>query len=154
MRVRCGWPAAALVWGVCLLGVAGHALCYPRAHTVYDIYADASRNWWAGRDIYARGRDYYRYSPLLAIVLTPFAMLPDNVGNASWKLFNALIYMAGVYAWTRVIVPQRLDRAQAAGLWVRFGVGQIGRPWHSCRRWKQNSSRGKRRDDSGRCAGH
>jgi hypothetical protein len=118
MRVRCGWPAAALVWGVCLLAVAGHALCYPRAHTVYDIYADASRNWWAGQDIYARGREYYRYSPLLAIVLTPFAILPDPMGNALWKLFNALIYMAGLYAWARVIVPRLRDGAQEAGLWL------------------------------------
>jgi hypothetical protein len=118
-RVRGGWPeAAALVWGLCLLSVAGHALCYPRAHTVYDIYADAARNWWAGEDIYARGREYYRYSPLLAITLTPFTMLPDHVGNALWKLFNAVIYMAGLFAWARVIVPQRLDNSQAAGLWL------------------------------------
>src|SRR5260370_28896512 len=111
MRVRCGWSgAAALVWGLCLLSVAGHALCYPRAHTVYDIYADASRNWWAGEDIYARGREYYRYSPLLAITLTPFTMLPDNVGNALWKLFNALIYMTGLSARARLSVPQRLRR--------------------------------------------
>jgi hypothetical protein len=109
---------AGFVWGVLLLGVAVNAYTHPRGHTVYDIYAPAARHWWAGQDLYARGEEYYRYSPLFALGLTPLAFLPDPWGNALWKTFNALIYAAGLWAWARSVLPVRLGRNQQAALFL------------------------------------
>jgi hypothetical protein len=69
---RGGALAAGAVWAGLVLGIAIHGFFYPRAHTVFDIYAPASRQWWAGENLYLPGADYYRYSPLFAIAITPF----------------------------------------------------------------------------------
>jgi hypothetical protein len=109
---------AVLVWCVLLLGVALNAYTHPRGHTVYDIYSPAARHWWAGEDLYARGEEYYRYSPLFAIGLTPLAFLPDPWGNALWKTLNALVYAAGLWAWATRVLPIRLTRNQLGALFL------------------------------------
>jgi hypothetical protein len=113
VRAARGAGAAALVWGGLALGLAAYAFAYPYVHTVYDIYAPAARAWWAGEDLYVLRSDHYRYSPLFAVGLTPFALLPDCLGGALWKALNALIYAAGLVTWARRVLPARLDRSQA-----------------------------------------
>jgi hypothetical protein len=114
-----GWVVMAiLVWGVLLTGVAIHAYLYPWSHTVYDIYAPAARNWWAGEDMYVRRLDYFRYSPLFAVALTPFAVLPDSWGGALWKVLNCAVYAAGLWTWARRALPTRLSRSELAGLFL------------------------------------
>jgi hypothetical protein len=99
-----------------LATVAVHSYFYPRAHTVFDIYAHASTTWWRGGEVYARTRDYFRYSPLFAIALTPIAELPERYGNVVWKLLNGCGYAVGVLAWAQVVVPTRLGRSGVAVL--------------------------------------
>jgi hypothetical protein len=101
-----------------LSGVAIHAYFYPRSHTVYDIYAPAARSWWTGEDMYVRRLDYYRYSPLFAIALTPFAVLPDCWGGALWKVFNSAFYAVSLWYWARTALPAKLSRQQSAALFL------------------------------------
>ena len=115
---------AAWVWGALLLGFAVHGFLSPWAHTVYDIYGPAARNWWAGRDLYApvikewdeepgvraQTTDYYRYCPLFAVAVTPFALLPDSLGNPLWKVFNCAFFGAGLW-----VAARRLFQAQSKG---------------------------------------
>lgn len=103
------WPRAALNgWILLIAGLALFALFRPYSHSVYDIYIGASRRWVAGEDIYLRTREYYRYSPLFAVLLTPLAALPDGVSAALWKLINCGVYACGLVAWAR-----RLGRADS-----------------------------------------
>jgi hypothetical protein len=104
----------ALVWISLLIGLACHAHFHPRAHTVYTIYAPAARAWWAGEDIYIRRVDYFRYSPLVAIAFTPFALLPDEWGCPLWKVFNGVMFAAAVAAWAQSVLPVQLSRTQRA----------------------------------------
>jgi hypothetical protein len=114
-----GWAALALlVWSALLTGVAIHAYFYPWSHTVYDIYAPAARNWWAGEDMYVRRLDYYRYSPLFAIALTPFALLPDSWGGALWKVCNGAFYAASLCLWARKALPAKLSRSDISRLFL------------------------------------
>jgi hypothetical protein len=116
-----GWSwarTAWLVWGGLVLGFAAYGYLFPQAHTVYNIYTPAARGWWAGQDIYVRTIEYYRYSPLFAIALSPLALLPDCWGGALWKALNCLVYLAGVGAWGRRLVPARLSPNQLAGLFL------------------------------------
>jgi hypothetical protein len=110
------WVAVALsVWALLILGLAVVSYLYPWSHTVYDIYARACRNWWNGQDLYyARGTDFYRYSPLFAISLTPWALLPDQWGTALWRIFSGLFYVAAVWVWARGAVPEAYSRTQQA----------------------------------------
>jgi len=121
MRTQPRWDCATLtvvVWGVLLTGIAVHAFLHPATHTVYDIYAPAARTWWAGRDLYVRTTDYFRYSPLVAISFTPFAVLPDEYGGALWKVANCLIFAAGLRAWIRHLLPRDLTSTEIAGLFL------------------------------------
>jgi hypothetical protein len=116
---RSGWTLAACgVWSGLVLGFAIHGFFHPHAHTVYNIYASAARQWWARENIYARSMEYYRYSPLFAITITPFARLPDPWGNALWKVFCCLVYATGLWAWARRVLPVGLSRNQVAGLFL------------------------------------
>jgi hypothetical protein len=101
--LRGRWVAvAALVWIVLMAALAVFGYLYPWSHTVYPIYAQAGRNWWIGRDLYAaEDTAYFRYSPLFAIAMTPLALLPDAWGNGVWRILNGAVYAWGLWAWAR-----------------------------------------------------
>src|SRR4051794_26754942 len=69
------------IWGILAAAIAVHAFFFPLVHSVYPIYAPPARAWWMGENLYLFRLDYYRYSPLFAILLTPFAVLPDGLGG-------------------------------------------------------------------------
>jgi hypothetical protein len=109
------WGYVALaVWIAIISGVAIHGYLYPNIHTVFDIYRDAARKWWTGDDIYARGRDFYRYSPLFAVTISPLALLPQNMGNAAWKLTNGVGYGLALIVFARRFLPAGLGRTHVA----------------------------------------
>jgi hypothetical protein len=100
------WP---WIWGAAILGVVAHASVFPHTHTLFDLYALGSRRWWAGQPIYLEPLTslfIYRYSPLFAVAITPFARLPEHVGSAAWKLTNALVYLAGLRLWIGAAAPR------------------------------------------------
>jgi hypothetical protein len=107
-----------LLWFLLVAGLAVDGYLHSWRHTVYNIYAVAARHWWAGRDMYVCDGEPYRYSPLFAILLTPFACLPDGWGNALWKVCNAVVFAAGLWTWGRRVVPAALSRNQLAALFV------------------------------------
>src|SRR5258708_6257697 len=115
-KLRCDWTTLSLaIWSSLGLGLAIFGFLYPWSHTVYDIYARASRAWWAGQDLYAgQGTAYFRYSPLFAIGVTPFAVLPESWGNALWRIFNCLVYAAGLWAWGQRSLTCVDNRTQVA----------------------------------------
>jgi hypothetical protein len=111
-RRRWDWLAtAAIVWAATILGVCIHAYFRPAGHTMFDIYAGAAGDWWAGEDMYVQHREWFRYSPLFAFAFSPLAALPDGVGNAAWKALNAAVFLAGLAAWLRYAMPCRPNRA-------------------------------------------
>src|SRR4051794_34558460 len=109
---------AGLVWGGLAIGLAVLAFFHPYAHTVYPIYAPAARRWWLGEDIYVRLVDYYRYSPLFAILLTPLASLPDCWGGSVWKALNIGAFAIGLASACRHLLPVRLSRDPLGSLWL------------------------------------
>lgn len=112
-----GWTAAAcLVWGGLAAGFAVYAFFHPASHTVYNVYAPAARLWWAGQDIYVPTVEHYRYSPLFAVAITPFALLPDSWGGALWKALNCVGFAAALVFWARRVLPARLSPSEQAVL--------------------------------------
>ncbi len=116
---RCSWLMFAyLTWTILAIAFAVLAYFNPISHTVYPIYAPAARRWWLGEDIYVRLLDYYRYSPLFAILLTPLASLPDCWGGSIWKAFNIAVYALGLASAVCHLLPVRLSENQRAALWL------------------------------------
>lgn len=114
------WPGLAIgVWAALILGLAIFSYRYPWSHTVYDIYALACRHWWSGQDLYrSLGTDYYRYSPLFAISMTPWALLPDTWGGALWRIVSGLFYAISLRTWSSRPLPGGCSRTQRAALFL------------------------------------
>ncbi|HYV38978.1 MAG TPA: glycosyltransferase family 87 protein [Gemmataceae bacterium] len=96
---------------------------YPTRNTVYPIFATAAREWGQGVDMYdlTIPRDHnerFRYAPIVAVALTPYTLLPDEVGGVIWRLFNLGICCAGAVAFTYCVFPgpARLNGKAAAVL--------------------------------------
>jgi hypothetical protein len=114
---RIDWPAAARnTWLCVIVGLVIHAFFLPYIHTVYDVYQLAAERWLAGNDMYVPAREYYRYSPLFAVSLTPLALLPGGTSAALWKLLNCGIFAWGLYAWSRRVCPKALSPNEAAAV--------------------------------------
>jgi len=114
------WTAVAVfVWVALVGGLAVFSYRYPWSHTVYGIYSLACRHWWSGQDLYgAAVTDYYRYSPLFAISITGWALLPDSWGGALWRISSGLLYAAGLLAWARHVLPGGCSRSQRAAVFL------------------------------------
>jgi hypothetical protein len=103
------------LWAGVLLVVCVRAAVWPRVHSLYLTYATAGADWVAGADLYYRDRpaelrlDQYRYSPLVAVLLTPFHLLPERAGGVLWRLLNGGVFLAGVAWWLRAAAPVTLD---------------------------------------------
>jgi len=103
---------AAIVWVLSLTGSAIFGYLKPHGHSVFEIYAVASRGWWNSADnIYqyqAETDEIYRYSPLFAVVTSPLAYLPLGAGTALWKVFNTVIFAGSLWFWLRRGITHRL----------------------------------------------
>jgi hypothetical protein len=105
------WLRLALAaWALVLLIVAGRVLLSkPRNHSDYLTFANPARNWLCGRGLYlqedAAGYcDDFRYSPLVAVAVTPFALLPNPAGEVAWRLLNLGVLLGGLCWWARKVV--------------------------------------------------
>jgi Glycosyltransferase family 87 len=60
-----------------------------------SIFRSASRNLFAGRDLYAahpeQHVDFYKYSPTFALLFAPLAYLPFALAFLCWSLLNGLL---------------------------------------------------------------
>jgi hypothetical protein len=109
---------------VVLVAVCARALAVPGENNCYRIWSNAARHWWAGADLYSPDRpgEYglgsYRYSPLVAILLTPFGLLPDALGGVAWRLANAGLLAWALAWWCRAVLPRALTAPQKAVLFL------------------------------------
>src|SRR5450631_2325329 len=100
---RSRWEKAAIFfWFTILAFISVRVFISPEGKTVYPIFSSSGRLWWSGDDLYEPFRtkavqNGYRYSPTFAILITPFAMLPDSVGGMLWRLASAGALLASLF---------------------------------------------------------
>jgi len=58
-------------------------------------HASGLQNLYAN---YAEYLDSNHYGPLFAILIAPFAILPDSIGTILWNIFNVIILLWGIYS--------------------------------------------------------
>jgi hypothetical protein len=138
------WERLALtVWVVLLVGAGVRVLLLPHRTGVYPVFAQAGRDWAAGRDPYGFdclppgavcpppptsvrdllhpprapvgwGLAQFRYSPLIAGSFAPLGPLPAIAGELLWRVGNALALVAAAVWWLRRGAPSPLTRTQQA----------------------------------------
>jgi hypothetical protein len=114
------------IWAAILIVICVRGLLSPRTNSVYPIFAGAARNFLAGTDLYSPTEGPYRYSPLVAALLIPFGLCPDNVGGVLWRLLNAAVYLGSLAWWCRAVLPRDLSIGQMAGVYLLIIPLSIG----------------------------
>jgi hypothetical protein len=105
------WGQVALfVWAAVLLVVCVRTAIQPRTRSLGYTYALAGSDWLEGKNLYYHDDappylDQYRYSPLVAVSLTPLTLLNERLGNGLWRLFNAGVFLGGLWWWLRTVLP-------------------------------------------------
>lgn len=111
---------AVQVWVVItLLAVGRAALFYhPRHQGCYQTYSGAGQAWVASHDLYTPrpGLDVYRYSPLVAVMLTPIGAMPGMLGSAVLRAVNLVVFLGGLVWWSRSAAPIALSARHRAAL--------------------------------------
>lgn len=85
---------------------------------VTATYAMGSSRFWQGAAPYAPpapGCDWFKYSPLFALLYWPFWQLPDRAHALLWGLLNAGVFWAGIFRWHRL---ERRMGALMTAAWI------------------------------------
>ncbi len=82
-----------LVWLAVAVAVSALALNGYR-RSVVPAYRTAALAWMDGRSLYTNDGSGFLYFPQAAILYVPFAVLPERLGEALWRIVGI-----GVFAW-------------------------------------------------------
>jgi hypothetical protein len=83
----------------------------PRKRSLYLTWLTAGQDWASGSPLLYQhqegdGLDIFRYSPLIAAMLTPLQLLDERTGNVLWRLLNAGVFLGGFALWLRSRLPE------------------------------------------------
>jgi hypothetical protein len=98
-RFRYGWRAAALVFSLALSA----AVARSKPASNYSVVVGAASDMLAGRNPYQRepGLDFFKYSPLAALLMAPFVAVPLRFGIFVFVLAQALFFFWAFTRWSR-----------------------------------------------------
>lgn len=112
------WILAALTaWLVLTIALCIKVLVQGSDHSVYGAFVIGPRHWWAGAAMYD-DRSYF-YSPTFSVLFTPFAMLPDWLGQTLWGLTSIGLFLWSLRIFYRHVMPSSWPKeAEAIFLWL------------------------------------
>ena len=103
-----------ILWGMMFALVATKVIhSYTFSHeNECLIYARATSNWWAGRNLYdTTSIDGFLYLPQAAIIYTPFALSEHPVvGDLIWRIVGLSLFCHGLWRVSKLLCPDHLLR--------------------------------------------
>jgi hypothetical protein len=81
--------AALLLWFLCVAIVCLRIGRHPGSHSVFTEYRDAGGAWLHQTQIYETDTRFL-YSPLIAALYSPFALISQNLSEVLWRLLMGL----------------------------------------------------------------
>jgi len=117
MSRREGLTRAALLLAVIAAATAFFELYAWERMNDFRVYYKAAERILEGQNIYttAEGFYQYKYTPLLAVAMTPLTLLPQKAAGLSWLILNALLLVACVRQ-VQALVPG------VSGRWIRLAL--------------------------------
>ena len=122
-----GWTLAAwAAWLVLPILLSIRLLLAPGRGTTFDLYRTAGAHWLNGELLYVHHNGFV-YSPLIAALLAPCALIPRNVGAILWLVLNVSFFLAGVTSiiQSRLFVLTRTQAAAALLVLVPLTIGNL-----------------------------
>jgi hypothetical protein len=121
------------LWVVLGLAVAGRTLVSPMRHSVYPIFAASAQHWWANLPLYRPypQLDVFRYPPLFAVTMTPFAPLGLRAGGLLWSGLSLVVLLGGLWCFVRDVAPGRWTPPRIALFLALGGVGALRGLWNA-----------------------
>lgn len=127
---RCTPQVAWSAW-VLFLSIVTVSVFTSSRRGVYPIFAEAGRAWLRGDDAYAKdtGLDRFFYAPGIAAFFSPWALLPDRLGGALWRLASTAFFALALANYLRSLRLQA-ERISPALQWLMI-IPLIGASVHN-----------------------
>lgn len=91
-----GRNAAWALWALVLLAFTGVTIARPGWRSVTPVYREASSAWLSGQVMYAQHEHAFSYPPQFAILFSPFASVPQSVGDTLWRFLQLGVYVSSI----------------------------------------------------------
>jgi hypothetical protein len=90
IKSRLFYPAL-LLWSLLVAIICLRIYRYPGSHSVFTAYREAGEAWIHQGQIYGTpGKSPFLYSPLIAALYSPFALISQNLSEAIWRLLMGI----------------------------------------------------------------
>src|SRR5262245_38859877 len=96
--------SAVLAWTVFAVALVVKILVQGLDHSLYGDFVIGPRRWWADLPMYDTLA--YYYSPTFAVLFTPFAILPDWLGQTIWGLTSVGLFLWSLRVFYRDLLPK------------------------------------------------
>ncbi len=118
----------ALLWLIYAAILVAGTLPLPASRqSVLLAYTAGADRWWSAAPLYDETSTHgFLYLPVFAVLYTPFAALPLDVGGTLWRLTNLALLGTGVAAFARAVGGDRRHRVAAVLSAVTLGVSWSG----------------------------
>ena len=95
-------PKTLILLAIFTFGVCLH-LALVKKPDNYQVYVNAADNLFYKQNLYAKYGilDYFKYSPLAALMIVPFSFLIDEVGMFLFLFLQYWLFFWGFWRWTK-----------------------------------------------------
>ena len=127
-RGRRWWSFETTAWSIWLIFLSAMSILVVfRPHRcISHIYRNAALHWWSGQDLYESGYHGFLYFPSSAVLYTPFAWLPQEVGGMAWRWLSVGLLTWAICRLCRLLLPpEHAPRAIALTLLVVIPAAAI-----------------------------
>jgi hypothetical protein len=121
------------MWLALGLALSGRTLLSPDKHSVFPIFASSATHWWADQPLYCSypNLDVFRYPPLFALTVTPFAALGFRWGGVLWGWLNLVVLLGGLWCFVSDVAPGRWTRSRIAAFMAVAALGALRGLWNN-----------------------
>jgi hypothetical protein len=96
---------AVIAWIILTVVITVKSIVKPMERSVYFSFVAGARDFWNLDEQY--GREGFYYGPVFALIMAPFALMPDAVGATLWNWLNIGLFAFALLRFHREIIAPR-----------------------------------------------
>jgi len=102
------WSFETIAWSLwaIFIGAMSLIVAFRPQRGITHIYRDATINWWSGLDLYQTGYHGFLYFPSSAVLYSPFALLPPQLGGMAWRWLSVALLTWALCRLAHLALPE------------------------------------------------